>query len=95
MTSSITIVVSYDLGINRLRRKAEKQLKRYGVRVLESVFECKISPDKLPALKRDLQSCIKTPTDGIRIYKLCAECAVPLAILGVPSEETLDPVLVI
>lgn len=36
-------VVSYDLSCDRERRRVDRLLKGYGLRVLESVFECRLS----------------------------------------------------
>lgn len=89
------VLVSYDIGDHRARRRAVKLLKRHGVRVLESVFECEASPDRLAGLQRSLQRLLTGPTDGVRIYRLCAQCAEPVAVLGHAVEPSIQETIVV
>jgi len=69
------ILVAYDVstvtpaGQKRLRRVAKTCLD-YGQRVQNSVFECKVDPSQLVALRSKLLNIVKLDTDSIRIYNL-------------------------
>ena len=69
------VLVAYDVstktreGQGRLRRVAKVCLD-YGQRVQNSVFECKVDPAQLVALRTRLLSIIDLESDSIRIYNL-------------------------
>lgn len=69
------ILVTYDVnsttpaGKSRLRRTAKTCLD-YGQRVQNSVFECKVDPAQLVALKSLLLDIIDPQTDSLRFYHL-------------------------
>jgi CRISPR-associated endonuclease Cas2 len=49
LRSSDVYIISYDIGNNKFRRKIEKALKNYGVRIQYSVFRCNLDSVKLQA----------------------------------------------
>ena len=69
------VLVTYDVstitpaGQRRLRQVAKTCLN-YGQRVQNSVFECKVDPAQLTALKHRLIKIIDTETDSLRFYHL-------------------------
>jgi len=69
------VLVSYDVstktagGIRRLRKIAEICLD-YGLRVQNSVFECKVDPAQWESLKERLLSMYDTEEDSLRFYYL-------------------------
>lgn len=69
------ILVTYDVstttpaGKSRLRRVAKACLD-FGQRVQNSVFECKVDPAQLVALKTRLLDIIDPELDSIRFYHL-------------------------
>jgi len=69
------ILVTYDVsttttaGKSRLRRTAKTCLD-YGQRVQNSVFECKVDPAQLVALRAQLLEIIDEKTDSLRFYHL-------------------------
>jgi len=69
------VLVTYDVstitpaGRSRLRRVAKACLD-YGQRVQNSVFECKVDPAQLVALKGRLLDVIDAKTDSVRFYHL-------------------------
>jgi CRISPR-associated protein Cas2 len=71
------ILVTYDVstttpaGRTRLRHTAKTCLD-YGQRVQNSVFECKVDPAQLVALKNRLLDIIDPKTDSLRFYHLGA-----------------------
>lgn len=72
------VLVTYDVstttpeGRRRLTRVA-KVCSDKGQRVQNSVFECKVDPGQLAALKDVLLGLIDTKTDSIRFYTLGAK----------------------
>ena len=69
------VLVTYDVstttpaGKARLRRAAKVCLD-HGQRVQNSVFECKVDPAQLVALKSRLLEIINPETDSLRFYHL-------------------------
>ena len=69
------ILLTYDVstitpaGKSRLRRTAKVCLD-YGQRVQNSVFECKVDPAQLVALKAKLLTIMNPETDSLRFYHL-------------------------
>lgn len=69
------VLVTYDVstvtpaGRSRLRRVAKACLD-YGQRVQNSVFECKVDPAQLVALRARLLELIEPKTDSVRFYHL-------------------------
>ena len=57
------------LGKSRLRRVAKTCLD-YGQRVQNSVFECKVDPAQLVALRSRLLEIVDLKTDSVRFYHL-------------------------
>ncbi len=69
------LLLTYDVstttpaGKRRLRQVA-KACEDYGQRVQNSVFECKVDPGQLVALKARLLDIIDPKTDSLRFYNL-------------------------
>lgn len=69
------VLVTYDVNIEdsdgkrRLRRVA-KQCMNYGVRVQNSVFECRVDATQYVRLKQLLQAEIDEKKDSVRFYVL-------------------------
>ena len=69
------ILVTYDINITnpegqrRLRRVA-KHCVNYGVRVQNSVFECRVDTTQYTRLKHALLSEMDPKSDSIRFYRL-------------------------
>ena len=69
------ILITYDVstttpaGKRRLRHTAKACLD-YGQRVQNSVFECKVDPAQLVALKSRLLDIIDPESDSLRFYHL-------------------------
>lgn len=69
------VLVTYDVstvdaaGRRRLNRVAKTCLD-YGLRVQNSVFECRVDPAQFAELKRRLLELIEPATDSIRFYFL-------------------------
>lgn len=71
------VLVSYDVstktpeGARRLRKTAATCLD-YGIRVQNSVFECKVTPAQWEVLKDKLLSICDAEADSLRFYFLGA-----------------------
>ncbi len=69
------VLITYDVctttpaGKSRLRRTA-KTCFDFGQRVQASVFECKVDPGQLVALRSRLLDIIDPKTDSLRFYHL-------------------------
>lgn len=67
-------LISYDIADDRRRRAVDRLLLGLGDRVLESLFECHLRADQLPALTRRLAACIDPATDRLALLPLCRQC---------------------
>ena len=80
------VVVSYDITDDVIRRKVGKVCEAFGQRVQRSVFECALTNEQLQQLANRLEVARKAgdicPTDSIRLYTLCANCATLVTVLG-------------
>lgn len=61
-------LVSFDIADARRRYRAGKVLLRYGDRVQESVFLCRVLRQQLGDLKLRVAAMIHPGEDGLRIY---------------------------
>ena len=68
------ILVTYDIadtestGASRLRRIADI-CGKYGQRVQLSVFECRLSPERLARMVSEIQDAIDTHRDSVIVYR--------------------------
>ena len=68
------VLVTYDIadtesvGASRLRRIAEV-CGKYGQRVQLSVFECRLSPERLARLISEIQDVIDSHRDSVIVYR--------------------------
>ncbi|MCK6561892.1 CRISPR-associated endonuclease Cas2 [candidate division KSB1 bacterium] len=69
------IVVAYDISEDRRRSRLHKRLKKFGLAVQYSVFECLLTPDQFKDMKAMVRPYIKPNLgDRIRYYHLCESC---------------------
>jgi len=87
-------VVAYDICDNRRRNRLFKTLKRYGISVQESVFECHLTPEQFVIMKRDVDLVIKPKLDQVRYYELCRACSGRIQATSA-SRITSDPIAVV
>ena len=72
----MTWVVAYDISNDRTRAATATLLQQYGVRVQESVFECRLDRPMLREMTRRLGEQITLEgTDGIVLYRVCKDCS--------------------
>lgn len=92
--SGTRIIVSYDIADDAIRRQIEKVCKAFGQRVQKSVFECSLSNEQVKELISRLDI-VRTngdvsPSDSIRLYMLCADCAFSVTVLGYKPDVVTD-----
>ena len=94
------VVVSYDVstkteaGKKRLRKVAETCLD-YGIRVQNSVFECKVDPAQWEILKNELMSLYKKEEDSIRFYHLGSNWQRRVEHYGKETNFNIDDLLIV
>ncbi len=84
-------LVCFDIVDDRVRYKAVKLLKGYGVRVQKSVFECAdMTEHKFLKLKSGLEDIIDHTEDTVRYYFLCKSCVNSIEYSGIGSAPVTD-----
>lgn len=81
-------VVSYDISIDRIRKKIADTLSNYGKRVQYSVFECTLSAVQYQELYQKLADLVAEDEEGsVRFYFLCERCSSKVTVMGMKEEE--------
>jgi len=83
----VDIVVVYDIAVldnkdQRRLRQVARTCEAYGVRVQDSVFECRLSHTALAQLKVDLEDTIDERRDSIYFYRILNGLRDSRSILG-------------
>ena len=68
------VVVAYDITNNRKRYRVVKILKKYGVSVNKSVYECMVTVPQLEKIQQRMEKIIDKTTDQIAYYTICINC---------------------
>lgn len=68
------VVVAYDIANDRRRVKMFKLLRKFGVPIQESLFECHLEEHGIRRLRRRIKKQAHSQ-DQVRIYTLCTVCA--------------------
>lgn len=92
------VLVSYDIadtqgaaGARRLREIAIV-CSSYGHRVQFSVFECRVSPERLARLETEILDVIDPGKDSVKIYRFPGSIAGSRSELGrAPAREVDEP----
>lgn len=94
------VLVTYDVsltdpdGTRRLRR-VSKQCQDYGIRVQNSVFECRVDAAQYVRLKHLLEKEIDSEKDSIRFYSLGNHFAGKIDHIGKAEGLSLDKPLIL
>jgi len=94
------VLVTYDINVEttegkrRLRRVA-KQCVNYGIRVQNSVFECRVDAAQYTKLKHLIQSEMDESRDSVRFYMLGSHYAGKVEHFGVKPSIDLDEPLIL
>jgi CRISPR-associated protein Cas2 len=75
-------IIAYDIGDNKRRVRLVKRLEGVADRVQLSVFEADLPTAHLQKLVEQMEAIIDPETDGVRIYRLCQDCASEIRTLG-------------
>lgn len=87
-------VIAYDISDDRRRARVAKRLESLAERVQGSVFEADLNDKALTRLLEQLVKLIDAEADGVRVYRLCSDCASVVKIVG-QSKVVKPPDLVI
>lgn len=82
------VLVSYDISDDKRRQRVAKLLEGFGVRVLESVFECDLTQAQWAKLEKKLHRRLVAGQDRSRVYFLCETCSAKTQIFGGGSVES-------
>ncbi len=89
------IVICYDIADDKRRRRVDKVLSGYGVRVQESVFEADLHEKHYLEVRRKLKKEIDENEDNVRFYRQCLRCSSAVEVLGVGTYPIDGPELLI
>ncbi len=85
------ILVCFDIVDDRVRYRAVKVLKQFGVRVQKSVFECaQLTDHQFILLVQRLADLIDHTQDTVRYYTLCRGCLRKVEFSGIGEEPQQD-----
>jgi CRISPR-associated protein Cas2 len=74
-TGKSFVVVAYDISDDKRRTRLHKKLKKYGLGVQYSVFECVLSQNQIKEVQKMIRTIIKKKQgDRVRYYFLCESC---------------------
>mgnify|MGYP001463933891 CR=1 FL=1 len=94
------ILITYDINITtpegqRRLRKVAKQCVNYGVRVQNSVFECRVDTAQYTRLKHALLGEIDDKQDSLRFYRLGDNAASKVEHYGVERGLQVEEPLIL
>lgn len=81
-------LISYDVRNPRRLKKLHKFLTAYGINTQKSVFECEIDTAQIAEIREYCFSNLKVKQDSVRIYRICANCANRVDMLGIGIKVT-------
>lgn len=87
------LCVAYDVSDNKRRTKLHKTLKRFGIPVQYSVFECWLTGAQLAEMQTAVARLIEEG-DSIRYYDLCSACHRQTITLGTAETTRLKQVYI-
>ena len=76
------ILAMYDIADPARLRKVEKTVKRFGVRVQKSVFECSLKESSVNELIRRVEKIMDKERDSFKIYPLLGNARMKQTIIG-------------
>lgn len=85
-------VVCFDICDDRIRYRAVKILKSFGMRVQKSVFECpSLTEEQFLKMQSRLEACIDNLQDSVRYYFLCKQCVSRVENSGIGEKPQTSP----
>lgn len=90
-------VAAYDVSDEKVRLEMSHILLRFGERVQESVYECRLSRQQLAQLTVACASVLEQDSEAnLRIYPVCQSCQRRAIALGAVTHARLEqPAIVI
>ena len=89
-------LVCFDIVNDRIRYRAAKTLKGYGIRVQKSVFECpNLTEERFLKLKNRLEDIIDNGEDSVRYYRICKACLSEMEWSGIGRPPEKKPYKVV
>jgi CRISPR-associated protein Cas2 len=90
-------LVAYDVSDDKVRLRMSNVLLRFGERVQESVFECRVTRPQLNQMVEECGIELKRDPEGqMRVYPVCQTCAAAAFGIGQISRARLTgPAIVI
>ncbi len=77
-------LVCFDIVDDRVRYRTVKILKKYGMRVQKSVFECPgLTEKQYLKMKYRIEDCIDASEDSVRYYFLSKDCIWKMEYSGI------------
>jgi CRISPR-associated protein Cas2 len=84
-------IAAYDVSDEKVRLRMSHILLRFGERVQESVYECRISSAQLAQLTAECAPELEQDTEAnLRIYPVCQACARRAIALGAVTHARLE-----
>jgi CRISPR-associated protein Cas2 len=94
--NEIFYLVCYDVVDDRRRNRVANLLKRFGLRVQKSVFECVLNPDQRELVKQRIEKVIKFEEDQVRFYPMSPRHRQKVLVFGMqPDREVDDDVFIV
>jgi CRISPR-associated protein Cas2 len=84
MSASTLVVLVYDVGNDRRRRKLHALLKQYGVPVQESAFEARLTPSERGRLLERAAKLLVENVDRFVMYTVPKAHEQNIAVIGTP-----------
>jgi CRISPR-associated protein Cas2 len=82
-------IVAYDISDDSQRLKVASLLAGYGVRIQQSVFDCRLEVDELEAVLQEAGTRLAPGYDRIHAFARCDRCAAGTRTLG-PERTVLE-----
>lgn len=84
-------LVCFDIVDNRKRYRVVKILKKYGMRVQKSVFECpNLTEKQFLKMKHRIEDSIDATEDNVRYYYLSKDCIRRMEYSGVGEPPHIE-----
>jgi CRISPR-associated protein Cas2 len=78
----VEVVVAYDVGDDDRRSRVAAYLSRTGVRLQQSVFQCRVPRGGADTLVEGVAALIDERTDVVHVFVQCADCRSKAVQLG-------------
>jgi CRISPR-associated protein Cas2 len=76
------ILAMYDIADPKRLRNVEKTMRRFGVRVQKSVFECSLKEGSIQQMKHSVENIMNLDDDSFKIYPLLNQAREKQTIIG-------------